>query len=192
MIDPIIQNLIDILSSYSGITKKGATKIAYELINRSIEDAANLIKAIEKIKNYIFICELCHNITNENICVICEDRNRLNDTVMVVEHINDIQKFESTKIYDGRYLVWDSVPLKKDNKVLLSNVDLNYLKKFNKIIIALSPNLQGEVKTNYLRKLLPDKEISKLAIGLPFGSQIDYIDEITLKQAFNNRKEVKK
>ncbi|UUD37197.1 recombination protein RecR [Mycoplasmopsis californica] len=187
----IINELNQALSNLPGITKKTAAKISQHLLKMEPQEVANLIKAIEKVKNYVFICDHCHYIATDYLCNICLDNNRNKNQLMIVETINDVDKIEQGEFYNGEYFVWEQAIDKKQNAPLeLKSNDWDYINTHTNIILALSPNLQGEIKSEFLINKLKNKNISKLAIGLPFGSQIDYIDEITLKQAFENRKKI--
>ncbi|WP_027334354.1 toprim domain-containing protein [Mycoplasma elephantis] len=187
----IIEELIQSLVSLPSITKKNAAKIAQYILKMNIDDVAQLIKSIEKVKNYVFLCNRCHYISSGDLCNICLDNKRNKNVIMIIENINDIDKIEQAQFYDGEYFVWDLILDKKQNsKIQLSNDELSYINSHNNIILALNPNLQGEIKSEFLINKLKNKNISKLAIGLPFGSQIDYIDEITLKQAYKNREKI--
>lgn len=190
MQNPIIDDLIEILKSYPGITKKTATKIAFDMIKRDAIELDNLITAIRNLNNYVFSCNKCHFITNDILCYICKDINRMNDVIMIVESAQDVEKFEQGEFFQGRYLVWDATVKNSKTELLIMPDDLKYIRTFKKVVLALSPNLQGEIKANYLSKQLIDQDVTKLAIGLPFGSQIDYIDSVTLKEAFANRKKI--
>ncbi len=182
----LIQDLIEKLNKLPGITKKTSTKIANFLITNQEYDIDSLIKSFENIKKNISICKRCNYLRVANICKFCDNERVDLDSVMIVESINDVDKIEKSGIFQGKYFIWDLSAI-NSKKLTLLDKEYEFINSFKNIILSLSPNLEGEVKSQYLINIFKNKNISKLAIGLPFGSQIDYIDEVTLKQAFNNR-----
>ncbi|MDJ1645864.1 toprim domain-containing protein [Mycoplasma sp. M5725] len=185
----LIQDLIEKLNKLPGVTKKTSIKIANFLITNPEYDIESLIKSFESIKNNISICENCKYLKVANICKFCNSERVDFDSIMIVESINDVDKIEKTGIFCGRYFIWEFKP-ENNKKLILQDKEYKFINSFKNIILSLSPNLEGEVKSQYLINIFKEKNISKLAIGLPFGSQIDYIDEVTLKQAFNNRTKI--
>lgn len=185
----LIQDLIEKLNQLPGISKKTSIKIANFLVTNNEYDINSLIHLLENIKTNISICNICKYTKIASKCKFC-DNDRLDfNTLMIVESIQDVDKIEKAGFFQGKYFIWDINALKK-KELNLSDDEFNFIDSFENIILSLSPNLEGEVKSQYLINIFKNKNISKLAIGLPFGSQIDYIDEITLRSAFENRTKI--
>lgn len=188
-----IDRLIVALNSLPGVSKKQAERIAYSFLIKKREEAEELSEAIQYAIESIQTCEECGHLTDEEICHICKDQNRQR-TLVIVESSLDILKFEKTDSVKSYYHVLGGLIDVSNNKDI---EDLNLLnlqersKKFSEVIIALSPNLEGIVTANYIKALLKDKKVTQLAQGIPLGAAMEYVDELTLKAALDNRKEVK-
>ena len=177
------------LNSLPGISKKAAERIAYYLINEPevgiwISDA--IATANSKIKH----CSLCNNITEEEVCDICLDNSR-RKTLIVVESPLDVFKFESTGALKAHYHVLGGlINISKEIEVndLFINTIKERSKKYKEIILALSPTLEGIVTANYIKSMLPNQKVTQLAQGIPLGAAMEYVDELTLKAAVENRR----
>lgn len=193
MIGPEFDELVKYLKKLPGITQKTAENISLYLINESEENIQKLISSIKEVNLLFQKCFYCNSITKNNSCTICIDTKR-EKVLMVVESNNDLNKMEKLDIYFGKYFILD-IPKKitiseiKKNKIFSKLV--NYAANFDELIFALSPTIEGEIITNFLIKMLQiyeDLKITQLAQGIPIGAQIEYIDPITLKQSYENRK----
>lgn len=191
-----IRNLIESLKNLPGIGEKSAERLAFSILNfdtDKIDNFANALNDIKKIKR----CPICNNITDMDRCYICADENRSNDTIFVVEKPKDIVLFEKMGNYNGKYHVLDGLisPLDGINpediniETLVNRVNENNVKE---VIVVLKPSIEGETTMQYIKKILSsfDVRVSKIPIGIPMGTDIEYIDSMTLEMAFENRKDV--
>lgn len=183
-----------ILTNLTKISKKQSEKISEEILTVSDKDFAFFINSLQNIKSKYSFCELCHGLKKERQCSICFDVSRDN-VLLVLENFNNIIKFEKLNFYHGKYYV---LPYLINSKNLNLSINekmykelLNYAKNFEEVILALSPTLEGEMSTIRLMNFLKEHnvKVSRLAIGLPMGSNIDYLDGLTLEQAIKNRQE---
>ncbi len=191
-----VRNLIDSLKDLPGIGEKSAERLAFSILNFDKEKIDNFANALNDIKN-IKRCPICNNITDMDKCYICNDTGRDNDTIFVVEKPKDIVLFEKMGNYKGKYHVLDGLisPLEGINpedinlESLVSRVKENNVKE---VIVVLKPSIEGETTMQYIKKILSnyDVRVSKIPIGIPMGTDIEYIDSMTLEMAFEDRKDV--
>lgn len=191
-----VRNLIEILKDLPGIGEKSAERLAYAILNFSHEKLDNFADSLLDIKN-IKKCSICNNITDKDICYICADNSRNYDTIFVVEKPKDVVLFEKMGNYNGKYHVLGGLisPLDGINPEDI-NIDglVNRVKENNvsEVIIVLKPSIEGETTMQYIKKVLSkyNVKVSKIPIGIPMGTDIEYIDSITLEMAFEDRKDV--
>ncbi|WP_435130265.1 toprim domain-containing protein [Mycoplasma sp. 6243] len=189
--DDII-NLSQKLSKIPGFSKKTVEKFIYWIFENDQSSVNLLANEIKKIKEKTKFCPNCTSILTENQeCKICTDFDRKN-TLLVIESLAILNKIEKSGIYFGKYFVFDK---KIENEIQYNQSIpeikkfLDYAQTFDEIILALSPTLKGEIVTNILKQSLKEKglNVSQIAIGIPLGASVDYIDETTLKFSIKNR-----
>jgi recombination protein RecR len=189
-----IEKLIDEFRRLPGIGSKSAQRLAYCILRRSREEAERLSRAILEVKEKIFFCSRCNNFSDLDPCNYCRNAARSNETICVVEEPNDILAVEKTREYQGQYHVLHGV-LSPINGVgpedlRISNL-LERLREGNvkEIIIATNPNIEGEATAIYLAKLLKPigVKVSRIALGLPVGSALEFADEVTMSKAMEHR-----
>ena len=191
-----VKNLINSLKKLPGIGEKSAERMAFSIMNfdnDQIDDFSNSLMQIKDIKR----CQICNNITDNEICSICGNNNRDKQTIFVVEKPKDIVLFEKMGNYNGVYHVLDGLisPLEGVNPEdinidkLVDRIKENDIKE---VIVVLKPSIEGETTMQYIKKILSkyDVRVSKIPIGIPMGTDIEYIDSMTLEMAFEDRKEV--
>ncbi len=192
-----IENLISKLSVLPSVGPKTAERYAFYLLRQSNEKLKNLAEAIRELKEKTLVCSSCLAISEKNPCSICSDLNRLKEIICVVENTQDLLSLEATKQYHGQYFVLgglintieDVKPSDLNIELLLKRIDKEKIKE---VILALNFNLEGETTSLYLSKILAGKvKISRLAKGLPAGSDLEYADETTLASALKYRNEIK-
>ena len=169
--DGAIQRLIDAFGHLPGIGPKGAQRIAFYMLSAPEDEARELAEAIEEVKAKVRFCEICGNVCETSPCPVCADPRRDRSVICVVEEPKDVMSIERTREYRGLYrLEGDEV---------------------KEVIMALDPNIEGEATTSYLTQLLRPVgvKITRLASGLPVGSDLEYADEITLGRALAGRRE---
>ncbi len=189
-----IARLIDELRKLPGIGQKTAQRLAYSLLRRSREDAERLSRAILDIKEKIRYCSRCNNFSDLDPCSYCTSPNRSPDMICVVEEPNDILSIERTREYHGQYHVLHGVlsPMNGigPEELKLKNL-LERLREGNvrEIILATNPNVEGEATAIYLAKLLKPigVRVSRIALGLPVGSDLEFADEVTMSKALEHR-----
>lgn len=189
-----IARLIDELRKLPGIGQKTAQRLAYSLLRRPREDAERLSRAIIDVKENIRYCSRCNNFSDVDPCGYCTSPNRAQDTICVVEEPNDILAIEKTREYHGQYHVLHGVlsPINGigPEELRLKNL-LERLREGNvrEIILATNPNVEGEATAIYLAKLLKPigVRVSRIALGLPVGSDLEFADEVTMSKALEHR-----
>lgn len=192
-----IKNLIECFKGLPGIGEKTAERLAFSLINFDKDRLTLFSESICGIRDKITSCEICGNICEDNICPICLDNERNNNIIFVVEKAKDISLFEKINVYNGRYHVLgglisplegigpDDINLDK----LISRVDIN---KVGEVILALKPSIEGETTMQYIKKILENRNIkvTRIATGIPIGTDMEYIDPMTLEFALEGRKDI--
>lgn len=192
-----VAHLIDELHKLPGIGPKSAQRLAYFLLRTTEEEARALAEAILAVKERIVFCSQCQNITEKIPCAICQDEERDHGKICVVEEPMDVLALERTRGYKGLYHVLHGVlspmegvgPDELKIKELLDRLRNGSIKE---IVLATNPNLEGEATAMYLHRLITPLEIkvTRLARGLPFGSDLEYADEVTLTRALEGRQEI--
>lgn len=191
-----LNNLIKQLSKLPGIGQKSATRMALFILKSKRELVEDLVKSLIDVKEKITLCSTCFNLTDTDPCTICADPDRLDGTICVVESPGDQMAIEEAGIFKGRYHVLHGVlsPLDgigpEDLKIeqLLHRINRE---KITEVIIATNPSTAGETTASFLVKLIsekdPDIKISKIALGIPMGGDLKYMDRITVKHALQGR-----
>jgi len=192
-----IENLIERLSALPSVGPKTAERYAFYLLRQSDEKLNGLALALKELKTKTTLCSSCQAITENNPCSICSDSERLKDVLCIVENTQDLLSIEATKQYNGKYFVLGGL-INTINEVKPDDLNIEKLIKkikaenIKEIILALNFNLEGETTSLYLNKLLRDHvKITRLAKGLPAGSDLEYADETTLASALKYRNELK-
>jgi recombination protein RecR len=193
-----LHELIEELKRIPGIGAKTAQRMAFYFLGLPQEDADRLAEAIREAKRKIFYCSVCNNITHVDPCRMCTDPHRQDDILCVVEEPFNISSIEKTGAYRGRYYVLLGAlsPLKgmgPDELRLEKFLKMIEAGKFREVIVATNPTVDGEATALYLVKLLKgiDIRITRLAMGLPVGSDLDFADQVTIKKALEGRTELK-
>lgn len=192
-----VARLIEELHKLPGIGPKSAQRLAYFLLRSSDEEARALAEAIVAVKEKIIFCSQCQNISETDPCLICQDKERNQTKICVVEEPLDIVALERTRGYNGLYHVLHGVISPMDGigpEALRIKELLNRLQdgSIQEIILATNPNLEGEATAMYLHRLISPLgiKVTRLARGLPFGSDLEYADEVTLTRALEGRQEI--
>lgn len=189
-----LNRLVNELTKLPGVGPKTAERFAFYILRSSEEEVSNLAQAIKEAKEKLTYCKICGNLSEEQICQICQDTSRDKNLVCVVEEPDDVISIEKTGVYKGLYhvLLGSISPLDGIGPDDLRIKELVLRVKNNKIkevIIATSSDTEGDVTALYLTKLLkPYKvKLSRLASGMPVGAELDYADEVTLGKAIEHR-----
>jgi recombination protein RecR len=199
---PPVQRLITELSKLPGIGNRTAQRLAFHILRASQEDGAALAQAVLEVKEKIRLCEVCFNLTDETRCRICADARRDHGVICVVEEPSDVIPMERMHEYDGVYHVLGGAlsPIEgidpEDLKVaeLLARVLAPEPVAVREVVLATNPTTTGEATALYiaeeLRERAPGVAVTRLASGLPVGSDLEYADEVTLGKAFAGRRAV--
>ncbi len=192
-----IARLIDELKHLPGIGQKTAQRLAFHLLRTSPEEALALSDAIRNAKQNIRECSVCNNITDVNPCLYCTNPTRSPKTICVVEDANNIMAIEKTRQYSGLYHVLGGSlsPLQgigPDQIKIKSLIDRLKAGSVEEIIMATNPNAEGEATAVYLSKLLKPLgvRVSRIGVGIPVGSDMEYADEVTMSKAIEGRREL--
>jgi recombination protein RecR len=191
---PPLEKLIKNLSRLPGIGQKSATRVAMHILNNKGDLAESLAESLMEVKEKIRLCPVCFNFTESEPCSICGDPNRVNGILCVVEGPADQLAIEESGIFKGRYHVLHGVLSPLDG-IGPENLRIGELlarlekESINEIILATNPTTQGEATASYLGDLLSDRKIriSRIALGVPMGSDLKYMDPLTLGHSFKGR-----
>jgi recombination protein RecR len=204
---PPVQTLVTELSRLPGVGNRTAQRLAFHILRASAEDAAALAEAIREVKEKIGLCEVCFNLTDESRCRICQDSRRDHGLICVVEEPSDVIPMERTHEYHGVYHVLGGALSPIDG------IDPEHLKiaelfarvareegstdqdgGVHEVVLATNPTTTGEATALHiaeeLRVRAPGLAVTRLASGLPVGSDLEYADEVTLGKAFAGRRAV--
>jgi recombination protein RecR len=196
---PPVTRLITELARFPGIGQRTAQRLAFHLLRASDEEALALADAIREVKETVGHCEICFNLATEPTCRICQDERREGDVLCVVEEPSDVIPIERTNEFRGRYHVLGGALSPIDGvdpddlhiAELLGRVSSNGLRE---VVVATNATTTGEATALYLadamRERAPAVTVTRLASGLPVGSDLEYADEITLGKAFRGRREL--
>ena len=195
MLPNSLKNLIDCFKSLPGVGGKTAERLVFSMLDFDKKALTNFSDSIIDFRDNIGFCEICGNISDGKICSICNNLERDNSTIFVVEKPKDIILFEKLGVYNGVYHVLNGLispldgigPDDIDLAGLINRIDKGEVKE---VILALKPSIEGETTMQYIRKLFENKDIkiSKIATGVPIGTDMEYIDSLTLEMAIDDRK----
>jgi len=193
----ILENLINSFAKLPGIGRKSARRLAYHMINSDEKTAKDFSESLMDAKKKLGLCKICFNLSEHELCEICRESKRDAGIVCVVENFSDLYLFEKLKIHRGTYHVLGGLisPLDGINPSSLKLAQLfERIEKqnINEVIIGLNQSVEGDTTALYIADKLKNMniKISRLATGIPIGGEIEYTDEITLKQAFKDRKDL--
>jgi recombination protein RecR len=191
-----VARLIQELNKLPGIGPKSAQRVAYSLLRAPEEQSKSLAEAILSLKQQTKLCSVCFNITDSDPCPICRDPHRDKNEICIVEQPQDILALEHTKTYNGLYHVLHGA-ISPTEGVGADDIRVQELmnrlgdSSVTEVILATNPNLEGETTAMYLNKLISPLgiRVTRLARGLPFGTEMEYADDVTLTQAIEGRQE---
>jgi recombination protein RecR len=192
-----IQDLIEELTRLPGIGPKSAQRLAFWLVKAPSDDAKRLASAIVQAKDRLSFCRECGNVSEGDLCRICRDESRDRTVLCVVEEPKDAATIEKSGLHKGRYHILGGAisPLDgvgpEDLRVqeLLERIDRDHV---TEVILAMNPNLEGNATAMYVAALVKPAgvRVTRLASGLPVGGDLEYVDEVTLSQALEGRREM--
>ena len=192
--------ILDLIDSYSllpGIGKKTAIRLAFHTLKMNDNDINNFAKSLVELKEKLTNCEVCHRLSETSVCDICTDNSRDKSTICVVANDNDLVAMENMQQYRGVYHVLDGLISPMDG---IGPLDINIKSLFERaqdpivkeIILATNSSPEGEGTAIFISKYLKntDIKVTRIAQGISFGSDIEYVDEVTLSRAISGRIEI--
>ena len=192
-----LQRLSEQFARLPGIGRKSAMRLAFSILELSDEEARYFAETIIDAKEKVHLCPVCQSLTDKELCSVCNDLSRDKSTIMVLEDTKAVLSMEKVREYRGLYHVLHGVispmngvtPDKLKIKELLARIASDEVKE---VIIATNPTVEGEATAMYLSKLLKpfDIKTTRLAYGIPVGSDLEYADEITLYRAIEGRRDI--
>jgi recombination protein RecR len=192
-----IDHLIEALTRLPGIGRKTASRLAFHILRSSSSEAQQLARAILDVKEKIRFCSICFNLTDEDPCRICQDDRRAREVLCVVEGPNDLIAIENTGDFNGRYHVLHGTisPLEgigPDDLKIRELLERLQKEKISEVILATNPTVEGGATALYLSNLIKPFRIkvTRIAYGIPMGSEIEYSDGMTLSKALEGRREI--
>ena len=198
MYPDILVKTIEYFKKFNGIGEKTAERLSLSVLEMSSEDVDNFSKSIIELKEKIVRCKVCGHITDNEVCSICANKFRNDNLICVVEDYKSVFMFEKTGNYEGKFHVLNGVispidgitPDELNISTLLDRI--SKLEGEKEVIIALTPSIEGEATTLYLKKVLEkyNVKITRLSYGIPMGVEIDYLESITLDRALKDRKDI--
>ncbi len=191
---PPLKKLIEQFSRLPGIGQKSATRVALYILKSQGELAGSLAKSLIEVKEKIKFCSVCFNLTDDDPCSICRDDNRANGIICVVDGPGDQLAVEESGIFKGRYHVLHGVLSPLDG-IGPENLKIGELlgrlenEEVKEVILATNPSAEGEATASFLAKLLADKglKITRIALGVPMGGDLKYMDSMTLRHSLKSR-----
>ena len=192
-----IELMVQELSKLPGIGKKSAQRLAYHIVSMPAENVRRLANAILEGRQNIRFCEICGNYSVELLCDVCSNDARNRSMICVVRDPRDVAAMERVQDYKGLYHVLHGVLSPMDNigpsdlniKSLLTRLSDGEVKE---VIVATNPDIEGEATASYLARLIKpmDVKVTRIAYGVPIGSDLEYADEVTLAKALEGRREI--
>src|SRR5664279_105003 len=192
-----MSRVIEELKKLPGIGAKNAQRLAFHILRSSTEDAGALADAVRELKEKLRLCSICNNITDVDPCIYCSSPSRNQRLVCVVEEPTNISSVEKTRNYNGVYHVLHGTlsplhgvgPEHLRTGTLLNRVQAN---EVDEVILATNPTVEGEATAVYLADLLhaANVKVTRIATGVPAGSDIEYADEVTMSREIEGRHEI--
>lgn len=192
-----LARLIQEVKRLPGIGQKSAQRIAFHVLRTRREDVERLAQALFDVKDRLGLCSVCNNITDTELCPFCRDESRDRSVVCVVEEPPNVLPIETTRTFSGLYHVLHGSisplrgvgPEQLRIKSLLERVAKDEIRE---IILATNPTVEGEATAVYLSRLLKPLgvRVTRIAMGLPVGSDLEFADEVTMSKSLENRREL--
>ena len=190
-----IKNLIESFKYFSGIGEKTAERLAFSVLGMDKEQIECLSQSLINVQQNIKRCQICNNLTEDDICSICQEPTRNKKLLCVVEDPKTVFSIEKIGTFQGYYHVLNGLISSFDG-INPEDLKLDKLieritnENFKEVIIAVKPCIEGEMTALYIKNVLSglDIEVTRIASGIPMGADMEYIDALTLERAFDNRK----
>ncbi len=192
-----VERLVEEISKLPGIGPKSAERIALYIVSMDKNKVDKLVNIIKEAKEHLHFCPVCFNLTDKEICNICTDEKRDRSTICVVEEVRDLFAIEKGGDYRGVYHVLHG-RIDPMNHMSVDNLKIKELVErvakgnVKEVILAMNPNFNGDITSLYIQKILKPfgVKVTRIATGLPKGTEIDFVDSVTLTMAIKDRKEI--
>ncbi len=197
-----VAKLIDEFKRLPGIGHKSAQRLAFHILRRPDTEVENFVEALREVKEKIVFCSVCNNLTDVNPCMYCASPSRDRSMICVVEEPYNLVAIEKTRSYKGLYHILHGAlsPIRGvgPDELMLVNLIPRLDPKNNddvevkEIIVATNPTTEGEATANYIARLLKPlgARVTRIAMGMPVGSDLEFVDEVTMDKAMANRHEI--
>jgi recombination protein RecR len=192
-----LARLIQEVKRLPGIGQKSAQRIAFHILRTNREDVERLVQALFDVKDNLGVCAACNNISDGELCLYCRDSSRDSSVICVIEESHNILPIETTRQFHGLYHVLHGSisplrgigPEQLKIKGLIARIDAGEAKE---IIVATNPTVEGEATASYLSRLLKPLgvKVTRIAMGIPVGSDLEFADEVTMTKSLENRREL--
>ena len=192
-----LRDLIESFKYLPSVGEKTAERFAFSVLSLDDDQFDFFKESLDNVRNRVHHCSKCNFLTEDDLCSICSDEFRDNNTLCVVEDVKNVFLFEKVGLFKGKYHVLNGLisPLDGINP---EDIGIDKLldriknEKFKEIIFAFKPSIEGETTSLYIKKVLDglDIKITKIANGVPIGADIEYVDSLTLERALSDRKEI--
>jgi recombination protein RecR len=188
-----IERVVELFASLPTIGKKTARRLAFHVLRQPAENVELFARALVEMRAQVRECSVCHTFTDVETCTICASPKRLPSVICVVEQPSDVMAIERTGDFRGRYHVLHGALSPLDGigpeDIRLRELIARLSPEVTEVILALNPNVEGEVTTQYIAKLVSPLEIrlTRIARGVPMGSDLEFADDATLARAFEGR-----
>lgn len=193
-----LNNLIEEFQKLPTIGRKSAERLAMSIVEGDFDSVKEFSDSLIKVKENIKHCKICGNLTEDDICGICNDISRDDTTICVIEDVRNLIAIEKSHAFHGKYHVLGGLISPSDN-IGVENLSVDKLldriekENIKEVILAISSTIEGETTSLFLAGLLEGKNVrvSKIASGIPVGSNLEYYDQLTLERALEDRREMK-
>lgn len=193
-----LNKLIEEFQKLPAIGRKSAERLAMAIVDRDIDSVREFSDSLIDVKENIKHCKICGNLTEDEVCDICKDITRNEDIICVVEDVRNLIAIEKSGVFHGKYHVLGGLISPSDN-VNLEDLNIDSLldrierENVSEVILAISSTIEGETTSLFLSSILNKKnvKVSKIASGIPVGSNLEYFDQLTLERALEDRREIK-
>ena len=192
-----IKNLIECFKYLPGIGEKTAERMAFSILDFDEDQVNTFTESMKDVNTKVHYCKICNGLTEKDICDICSNDERNNGVLCVIDDYKTIFVFENMGIFNGKYHVLDGLispidGINPEDIGLGKLIDRIKNEKFNEIIFAFKPSIEGETTSLYIKRVLDGMNIkvTRIASGVPMGADMEYIDTLTLERALSDRKEI--
>ena len=197
-----VAKLIDEFKRLPGVGHKSAQRLAFYILRRPEEEVENFVEALREVKEKIVFCDVCNNLTDVNPCMYCTSTTRDRSMICVVEEPYNLVAVEKTRSFKGLYHILHGSlsPIRGvgPDELMLANLfprlsaSGNEGVEVREVIIATNPTTEGEATANYIARLLKPLgvRVTRIAMGMPVGADLEFVDEVTMDKALSNRHEI--